>query len=108
MIPPAVPAVLPKRGRGRPRKNPDFTVFLQDDDLYEDSRQVEVTGLLEKGVFEVTPRSQVPKEVRIFNSRFVNEIKNKGMEREFKKSRLVVQAYNNGEKYIVLTQLPTI
>jgi len=28
MIPPAVPAIPPKRGRGRPRKNPDFTVFL--------------------------------------------------------------------------------
>jgi hypothetical protein len=108
MISPAVPAIPPKRGRGRPCKNPDFTVFLQDNDLYENSRQVKVAGLLEKGIFEVTPRSQVPKEVRIFNSRFVNEIKNKGTEREFKKSRLVVQAYNNGEKYMVLIQSPTI
>jgi hypothetical protein len=38
MIPPAVPAVLPKCGRGCPRKNPDVTVFLQDNDLYKDSR----------------------------------------------------------------------
>jgi len=28
IIPPAVPAIPPKRSRGRPRKNPDFTVFL--------------------------------------------------------------------------------
>jgi hypothetical protein len=103
MIPPVVPPIPPKRGRGRPRKNPDVTVFLQDDDLYEDSRQTEVTGLLEKGVFEVIPRSQVPQEVRIFNSRFVDEIKNKGTDRELKKSRLVVQAYNDGEKHMILT-----
>ena len=103
IIPPTIPAVSPKRGRGRPRKTPDITVFLQDNELYEDSRQVKVAGLLKKGIFEITPRSQVLKEVRIFNSRFVNEIKNKGTERELKKSRLVVQAYNNGEKYIVLT-----
>jgi hypothetical protein len=108
MISPTVPAVPPKYSRGRPCKNPDFTVFLQDDNLYKDSRQVEVASLLEKGIFKVTPRSQVPKEVYIFNSRFINEIKNKGTEREFKKSRLVVQAYNNGKKYMVLIQSPTI
>jgi hypothetical protein len=34
-IPPAVPQ---KRGRGRPRKNADVTVFLQDDVQYKDSR----------------------------------------------------------------------
>jgi hypothetical protein len=50
----------------------------------------------------------VPEGVRIFNSRFVDEIKNKGTEKEYKKSRLVVQAYNNSEKYMVLTQSPTI
>jgi hypothetical protein len=28
MIPPVVSPIPPKRGRGRPRKNPDMTVFL--------------------------------------------------------------------------------
>jgi hypothetical protein len=46
--------------------------------------------------------------VHIFNSRFVDEIKNKGTEKEYKKLRLVVQAYNNSEKHIVLTQSLTI
>ena len=32
------PTVPPTRGRGRPRKNADVTVFLQDDVQYEDSR----------------------------------------------------------------------
>jgi hypothetical protein len=106
-----VDAPLPaKRGRGRPRKDrskPDVTVFLQDTQ-YEASRQTEVVGLLEKGVFEVIPKSNVPKGVRIFNSRFVDEIKNKGTEKELMKSRLVVQAYNDDEKHLVLTQSPTI
>jgi hypothetical protein len=108
MISPAIPAIPPKHGRECPCKIPDIMVFLQDNRLYKDSCQVKVTGLLEKGIFEVTPRSQVPKEVCIFNSRFVNEIKNKGTERELKKSRLVIQAYNNSKKHMVLTQLPTI
>jgi len=28
MIPPTIPPIPPKRGRGRPRKNPDVIVFL--------------------------------------------------------------------------------
>ncbi len=97
-----------KRGRGRPRKNANITVFLQDDVQYEDSRQTEITGLLEKGVFAVTSRAEVLEGVRIFNSRFVDEIKNKGTEKELKKSRLVVQAYNDESKHIILTQSLTI
>jgi hypothetical protein len=50
------PVAPPKRGRGRPRKYPDVSVFLQDDVQYEDSRQAEITGLLDKGVFEVIPK----------------------------------------------------
>jgi hypothetical protein len=54
------------------------------------------------------PRSEVPEGVHIFNSRFVDEIKNKGTDKELKKLRLVVQAYYDKEKHIVLTQSPTI
>ena len=35
-------------------------------------------------------------------------MKNKGTEKAFTKSRLVVQAYNDDEKRLVLTQSPTI
>jgi hypothetical protein len=35
-------------------------------------------------------------------------VKNKGTKKAFKKSRLVVQAYNNNEKKLVLTQSLTI
>jgi hypothetical protein len=105
------PTPLPvKRGRGRPRKNPNITIFLQDDDQYQfqASRQLEVLGLIAKGVFEITTKSDVPGGSRIFNSRFVDEVKNKGTKKAFTKSRLVVQAYNDDEKRIILTQSPTI
>ena len=80
------PTDAPKRGRGRPRKAPDVSIFLQDtvflqDELqYEQSRQTEITGLLQKGVFEITPRRRIPAGTRIFNSRFVDEVKYKGTE----------------------------
>jgi hypothetical protein len=38
---------------------------------------------------------EVPRGVRIFNSRFVDEIKNEGTDKAFEKSRLVVQAFND-------------
>ena len=59
-----------------------------EDGQFAKSRQLEVLGLLEKGVFEVV--YDVLKGVRIFNSRFVDEVKNKGTEKAFMKSRLVV------------------
>ena len=43
------------------------------------------------------------KGVRHFNLQFINKIKNKGTNKAFKKSRLVIQAYNNLEKELVLT-----
>ena len=57
--------------------------------------------MLEKGVFEVA--TTVPEGTRIFNSRFVDEVKNKGTDKALNKSRLVVQAYHDQEKHTVLT-----
>jgi hypothetical protein len=128
----SVPAQPIKRGRGRPRKYPidtgntpnmpHVTVFIQDDLLYgsafhtkddplpefKDSRQKEVIGLVAKGVFATIDESTIPPHTRIFNARFVEEVKHKGTDRAMAKSRLVVQAYKDGEKHLVLTQSPTI
>jgi hypothetical protein len=103
-------AAPPKRKRGRPRKYPvltglaDIEIYLQ----YDASRQKELNGLLEKGVFEICDLGDVPQGVRLFNSRFVDEVKFPGTDKAFEKSRLVVQAYNDQEKELVLTQSPTI
>ncbi|OCK86928.1 uncharacterized protein K441DRAFT_597038, partial [Cenococcum geophilum 1.58] len=50
----------------------------------------EINGLLKKGVFKFINIANVPKGVKIFNSQFINKIKNAGINKAFKKSRLVV------------------
>jgi hypothetical protein len=75
---------------------------------FVESRRKEINGLIEKGVFEETDLEDIPPGVRIFNLRFVDEIKNPGTEKAFEKSRLVVQAYNDADKTFVLTESPTI
>ena len=100
----------------RPRRNPLPLPYRQTADIsiyiatpsYVDSRTKEINGLLEKGVFEIVDISTVPEGTCVFNSRFVDEIKNKGTDQAFEKSHLVVQAYNNQENELVLIQSPTI
>ena len=50
---------------------------------------------------------EVLSSTQVFNSRFVNEIKNLYIEKVHEKNRQVIQAYNNN-KNIKLTQLPKI
>ncbi|KHJ33690.1 hypothetical protein EV44_g3111 [Erysiphe necator] len=75
---------------------------------FTESRRKEINGLLEKGVFKVVSISDIPLNSRIFNTRFVDKIKHPGTNKAFKKSRLVVQGYNDEGKFMILTQAPTI
>ena len=75
---------------------------------YTASQQKEVTRLLEKEVFKAVTSKDVPSNARIFNSCFVNEIKNLGIDKAYEKSRLVVQVYNDQKKELILTQLSVI
>ena len=54
VIPPPPSVVIPSSS----------TTYIQ----FEESRQKEVNGLLEKGVFEIAYRDNIPKGTRIFNS----------------------------------------
>ena len=45
------------------------------------------------------------KGVRLFNLQFIDKIKNKGTDKAFKKLQLIIQAYNDLKKELVLTQL---
>lgn len=81
-----------------------FVIYLQ----YDDSRRVEVNGLLEGGVFIGVDAEDIPPGTRLFTMRFVDEVKNPGTDKAYEKSRLVVQAYNDEDKVHVLTQSPTI
>jgi hypothetical protein len=101
----------PQRERRRPARYcqnvADISIFITQPS-YVDSCTKEINSLLKKGVFQIINISTVPHDTRIFNSQFVDKIKNKGTDQAFKKSRLVVQAYNDQEKELVLTQLLTI
>lgn len=73
------------------------------------SRNKEIEGLIEKGVFKFVPyESSKMDGVRLFNSRFVDEVKGKGTSHPYEKSRLVVQVYNDEGKHDILTQSPKI
>jgi hypothetical protein len=65
--------------------------------------------LIANGVFEFIqydPNKYLG--IWIFNSRLVNKVKGKVISTPYKKSRLIIQAYNNEGKELILTQLPTI
>jgi hypothetical protein len=54
------------------------------------SSQKEIVDLLEKGIFISINKKNVSTDVRIFSSRFVNEIKHSEIEKTFEKFRLVI------------------
>lgn len=87
--------------------SPDICIYLAEHS-FEESRQKEIDGLLESGVFRMVDISEVPEGTRVFNSRFVDQLKFPGTENAMEKSRLVIQAYNDQGKLTVLTQSPTI
>lgn len=127
-LPIAPHIVSARQGRGRPRKYPIYQanltqfpdhcfVMISTSNIttgcklsqFTASRQKEITGLLEKSVFKIINHQSMPLlDICIFNSRFVDEIKNPGTDKSYEKSRLVIQSYNDLEKSLVLTQSPTI
>jgi hypothetical protein len=94
----------------------DIIVFFQNDEeisststlTFADSRRKEINDLLKRQVFEIITISEVLKNVRIFNFRFVDEIKHSDISQSYEKSRLVIQTYNDHEKTLILTQAFTI
>ena len=113
------------RNRGRSRKLPmkyrndeaDISIFLQNDFQndqllqsapFVESRKKEINDLFEKGCFEIVPTANLSREIRIFNSRFVDEIKNIGTANAYEKSRLMMQTYNDEKKIEMLIQTSTI
>ena len=86
------------------------TIYLQNNSNTQFStlQQKEVTGLLKKGIFKIIKLYNILKRVRLFNLQFINKVKNKGTNKAFKKLQLIIQAYNDLEKELVLTQSLTI
>jgi hypothetical protein len=67
-------------------------------------RQKKINDLIEKNVFRSISKNDVSFDVRIFNFRFVNEIKHFDINKAFEKSRLVMQTFNDQNKNLMLTQ----
>ena len=89
----------------------NIIVLLQNEivlSFFVESRRKEVNELLKKNCFEIVFIESIFEEIRIFNSRFVNEIKHEKSIAIFEKSRLIIQIYNDHDKTIILTQIFTI
>ena len=119
-----------KRDRGRSRKysieimniSPNLCFMINDVVSFSTSpsyidaalppyttfKQKEISELLKKKIFKLVNHAEIPSNARIFNARFVDEIKNADTEKAFEKSRLVMQTYNDQIKNLVLTQFSTI
>jgi hypothetical protein len=67
-------------------------------------RQKKINDLIEKNVFQLINKNDVSLDVRIFNSRFVNEIKHFDIDKAFEKSRFVMQTFNDQNKNLMLIQ----
>ncbi len=102
-----------KRDRDRSKKyfasiaNVIFNAIIDlvnTDSSFISFRQKEIVELLEKDVFSSINKKNVSSNIRIFNSRFVNEVKNSDTEKAFEKFRLMIQAFNDQNKTFVLTQ----
>ncbi|KAI0994749.1 hypothetical protein K3495_g13433 [Podosphaera aphanis] len=105
----AVPRRQPARNAGLPLRYRE-NIFMNNESRpdFIDSRQKELNGLLDRGVFGFININEIPLNARIFNSRFVDRIMNEGKANAIEKSRLVVQAYKDDNKKSVLTYSPTI
>ena len=76
--------------------------------LFKISQKQEIDALIIKRIFEFVLYDKKIYKRRIFNSKLVNEVKGKATETPYEKSRLVIQAYDDEGKQVILTQSPTI
>lgn len=84
------------------------TIVQQSDDhaTIASSRAKEFNSLVDRGVLVLVPESDA-KGYRIFNSSFVDTVKNGGTPSALPKSRLVIMAFNN-KNHGLLTGAPTV
>lgn len=79
----------------------------QEAHLFKETRQNELKGLIENGTFKIIKRNTVPKEKRMYGTRFVDTFKTVGGI-ETPKSRLVAQIYMDHDAARVPTKTPTV
>jgi hypothetical protein len=71
--------------------------------------QTKINGFIGRGIFRFEQYNLIKHDgIRIFKSRIINEIKGKGTNKSYEKSRFMIQGYNNDGKFLMFTQSPTI
>ena len=80
----------------------DSDCFLIENSFHSfqfiDSKQKKISDLLKKKIFEFVNKRDVSSDIRVFNARFINEIKNENTKKTYEKSRLIIQTYNDSKK----------
>ena len=77
----------------------DSTNFLiENSPQFTASKQKKINDFLKKRIFKLADKNDVSSDIRIFNARFVNKIKNENTEKTYEKSRFVIQTYNDSKK----------
>ena len=75
--------------------------------LFKEARRTELEGLLERQIFRVLKKQDIPKHVRVYGSRFVDVFKTVDDSTSLK-SRLVAQNYKDFGAAKISTKSPTI
>ena len=71
---------------------------------FEASTQAEIDALIARGVFKFEIYDpNVYSSICIFKLRIINEVKSKTTDQPYKKSRLVIQGYNDSSRALVFT-----
>jgi len=70
---------------------------------FEASDKAEIDTLIDNNVFRFEQYDSNVHRAQIFKSRLVREVKGKETDTPYKKSRLIIQGYNNNSKGIILT-----
>ncbi|KAI0990852.1 hypothetical protein K3495_g17335, partial [Podosphaera aphanis] len=94
----------------------ELSIKLRDEGIintpgkpFELSDREEFESLIKNGVIKLEKFDQTKHgNVRLFNSRLVREIKGKGTDSPYEKTRMVVAAWGDEGKSEILTQSPTL
>ena len=65
---------------------------------FDDAKREEIQGLIERGTWEIVPKSSVQEGANILRGRFVLTIKDVGTDKQRRKARYVVQGYRDRMK----------
>lgn len=75
---------------------------------FDEARQKEIHGLIERGVFKLILKEEVPPKANILGTRMILAIKNKNTDQELFKARLVVQGHRDKDKHKLVHPTTTL